>query len=97
VRGDKERVRSRAYARATGRLVRKPKAMVAIPEIAAVAVVRSLLIPTDVRISLVFPRLAQYLPIKHVAYAASVAQVGLTVLVHTHVPPVSVRMDAFSI
>jgi hypothetical protein len=52
-----ERVRSRAYARATGRLVRKPKAIVAMPEIAAVAVVRSLLIPVVVRICLFFARL----------------------------------------
>jgi hypothetical protein len=34
--------------------VRKPKAMVAMPEIAAVAVVRSRLMPMGVRISLFF-------------------------------------------
>lgn len=39
------RVDKRAYARATGRLVRNPKAIVLMPVIAAVAVVRSLLIP----------------------------------------------------
>ena len=39
------------YARATGRLVRNPKAIVAIPEIAAVAVVRSLLMPEVMSLS----------------------------------------------
>jgi hypothetical protein len=54
VLGDNRESGKRAYARATGRLVRKPNAMVAIPEIAAVAVVRSLLMPAVIRL---FPAL----------------------------------------
>jgi hypothetical protein len=38
----------RAHAKATGRLVKNPKAIVAMPEIAAVAVIKSLLIPVAI-------------------------------------------------
>jgi hypothetical protein len=53
------RVDKRAYARATGRLVRNPKATVLIPVIAAVAVVRSLLIPGIISLSPGLPGMNQ--------------------------------------
>lgn len=57
--------RSLTYAKATGRFVRKPKAIDEIPEMAAVAVMRSLLIPSNISSFIESPICQSYLIDKH--------------------------------
>jgi hypothetical protein len=91
-----QRVDKRAYARATGRLVRNPKAIVLVPVIVAVAVVGSLLIPGVISLSPVLSGINQDRPIKHVLYADLSHKLDRQRwYIYTHLPPLCVRIDAF--
>jgi hypothetical protein len=67
----------RAYARATGRLVRKPNMMEEIPEMAAVAVIKSRCMPKFYLSVIIFLSVFKSaLPNLQALYAISVEHVG---------------------
>lgn len=89
------------HARATGKLVMKPKRKDDRPDIAAVAVIRSRLTSGCMSVQSIgyAHRTLEMLcnsPNKHKLYSVSFRQVGSSGSLHTHVPPESARIDALT-
>lgn len=85
---------------ATGRFVTAPKAMVAMPDSAAVAVIKSLLTSRDRSASeaeIEYLRKSFGLPSLQETYSVTVSHSSLSLRSHSQVPPVWERRDAFQL